>query len=149
MAKFFKATFTMNVIDEISRINLPVLCGIDADNGQQFIVGKTEDFAQVIECLCSRNMCHDFDRVDFGQWYDLGDDATLKMVHDWESLIKEYSARPKRVGIHYVYNGEPFDTLYHASEYVRDCDLNISDDNSEYCESIGEINPKDETAFLI
>jgi len=115
---------------ESGRVRMPTLFGINPETGQQFIVGETKDFSAVVGYLYSLGM-DDLDKVDFGFWHDGGDNATLTMFHDWESGLQAYMYRPKRVGIHYVYNGEPFDTLYHAAAYARQCDAETSDDNAE------------------
>lgn len=150
MSRFFKIVFGMN--DERrneKHINMPTLCGVNQETGQQFMVGETKDFCDVIGYLQSRRML-DFENIDFGFWHDGGDDATLEMFHDWESGLNAYMYRPKRVGIHYVYNGEPFDTLYHAAAYARQCDAETSDDNADchdslnsfLTEELGEENAK-------
>lgn len=131
MSRFFRLSFDMHVIDAIKSINLPMLCGEDADTHQHFVVGKVEDFATVVSALSGRGYAKDFDGVQFVHFHDGGDDATLEMFHDWESGLKGYMYSPKRVGIHYVYNHEPFDTLYHAAAYARQCNAEISDDNSD------------------
>lgn len=131
MSRFFKIVFGMNdERREEKHTNMGTLCGVNPETGQQFMVGETKDFCNVIGYLQSRRML-DFENIDFGFWHDGGDDATLEMYHDWESGLNAYMYRPKRAGIHYVYNGEPFDTLYHAAAYARQCDAETSDDNAE------------------
>lgn len=129
MSRFFKATFSMNISSHLPN-EYTFKIGFDRDSGQEFIVGNAERFFQIVQFLKNQNI-HEFDRIDFCHWHDGGDDATLEMFHDWESGLKAYMYRPKRVGIHYVYNHEPFDTLYHAAAYARQCDAETSDDNAE------------------
>jgi hypothetical protein len=129
MSRFFKATFSINIAEHLpSEYTFKI--GHDPDSGQEFITGNSERFLQIVKFLSSKNIV-EFDKIEFCHWHDGGDDATLEMFHNWETGLKKWMYRPKRVGIHYVYNHEPFDTLYHACEYAKQCDSEISDDTAE------------------
>ena len=147
MSRFFKATFSINISSHLPN-EYTFKIGFDRDSCQEFIVGESGRFFAIMGFLKGKNIV-EFDRIDFCHWNDGGDNATLEMFHIWESGLKGYAHRPVYRGGYYHYNGEPFDTLYHATEYARQCDSEVSDDNAElnhivdqtfreYCESTKE-----------
>jgi hypothetical protein len=132
MSRFFKATFSINISSHLPH-EYTFKVGFDHDIGQEFIVGNSERFFEIMKFLKGKNI-FEFDRIDFCHWNDGGDDATLEMFHIWESGLKGYAHKPVYRGGYYHFNGEPFNTLYHATEYAKQCDSEVSDDNVEYCE---------------
>lgn len=140
MSRFFKATFSINISSHLPN-EYTFKIGFDRDSGQEFIVGESGRFFAIMGFLKGKNVV-EFDRIDFCHWNDGGDNATLEMFHIWESGLKGYAHRPVYRGGYYHYNGEPFDTLYHATEYARQCDSEVSDDNAE-------LNHVPEREFLV